>query len=85
MWIFTNSSNKNMHRFIGLPMDVATPRRKDDEIKVGFAYEPGNPENWYFYTSTIVSITKTAYPEKGYATLEIRTHNSEYNFYKKLL
>lgn len=84
MWTFTNSSNPKMTGFIGKEGTFATPRRKDDGHRVGFFYEPGKPENWYFQTSTVVSVNKIAHIEEGYATLEVRTHNSTYWFYKKL-
>ena len=84
MWIFTNTSNKNMQQFSGVSCDVLTPHRKTDGHKVAYITKPGNHGEWYFYTSTISSIKKTEYPEKGYATLEIVTHNSVYYFFKKM-
>ena len=85
-WIFTNSTNDNMKKFFGVECCIMTPARKEDGHRVALIYKPDSDplKDWLFYTSTIVSIQKTAYPEKGYVTLEIHTHNSEYYFYKKL-
>lgn len=85
MWTFTNSSNKKMHQYIGVECDVIVTSRRMDGHKIALITKPKDKSNWYFYTSTIVTVNKTEYLERGYSTLEIVTHNSVYYFYKKLL
>ena len=82
-WVFMGSSNMKMSAFIGKECAIITPRRKDDGHRVLYACNPKDREKWYFYTSTIVSVTREELFEDGYAVLTVRTHNSEYKFWKK--
>lgn len=76
------STNKDMKRFVGKKMVICTPARKSDGNRVLYAHEPGNFDNWYFYTSTIVTINRTADLEGGIEKCEVHTHNSVYRFFR---
>lgn len=83
-WIMMESSNKNMNRFIGKKMSLFTPTRREDGHKVLFACEPGNSNNWYFYTTTIVTATRNIDYEGNIESVEFRTRNSVYKFYRNI-
>lgn len=83
-WIMMESSNKSMNRFIGKKMSLFTPTRREDGHKVLFTCEPGNRNNWYFYTSTIISVTCEIDYESGIESIEFRTRNSVYKFYRNI-
>lgn len=84
MWVFMKSTNSNMNRYVGKKCELITPRRKTDGVRVLYVCEPGNRLNWYFYTSTITSITRDADYDSGIEKMNIFTHNSVYTFYRNL-
>lgn len=83
-WIMMKSTNKNMTRFISKKMSLFTPTRREDGHKVLLACEPNNSNNWYFYTSTIISATRNIDYESGIESIEFRTRNSVYEFYRNI-
>lgn len=84
MWIFKDATNKNMSRFIGKTVDIFTPSRFADGHRVLYVTKPNDRTNWYFYTSTLVSMTRVDNYEDGVTTLTAQTHNSKYVFVKEL-
>ena len=83
-WIMMKSTNKSMARFISKKMSLFTPTRREDGHKVLFACEPANRNNWYFYTSTIISAIREIDYESGLESIEFHTRNSVYKFYKNI-
>lgn len=82
-WVFTGSTNSSMDNLIGEEVMIYTPHRNNDGHTVLYVTDPENRDNWYFYTSTIVSIERVQNYEKGFVNLTVKTHNSTYRFYKK--
>ena len=77
------TTNDNMKQFICKKMDLYIPRREDGH-RILYATQPGNRNNWYFYTSTIISVTCEIDYESGIESIEFRTRNSVYKFYRNI-
>jgi hypothetical protein len=82
MWMLIKSSNERMNKFIGKKCECALRTRKDDGHLVLYVHEPGNVDNWYFCTSTVVSVSTTIDVEDELEKMVVSTRNSKYVFYK---
>lgn len=79
-----STNKKILSTFFGKKCECALRTRKDDGHRVLYVHEPGNINNWYFYTSTVVSVSKTIDVEGELEKMVITTHNSRYVFYKNM-
>lgn len=83
MWTFMGSTNTSMDNFIGKGMELSIRTRENNGHKGLYAHEVGNPENWYFYTSAVIEVTRNTRIENGLEFLNVHTRNSVYRFVKK--